>query len=148
MHFAREDETMDYQINCVSDRLVYIRWLRESDDPAAEAPFLDDLKYILDTAQQPVYLLSDLREGRIDDAETLHRLAELTSAHPNYAGGTAFSQDAYTSMFVGIFARYAHHNRRTTELWPTFDMALNYLETLSPGITQNINWERLLNPVA
>jgi hypothetical protein len=139
---------MDYQITCVSHRLVYIRWFRESDDPSAEAQFLDDLKYVLDSASGPVYTLSDLRDGRIDDVETVRKLAELTTSHPNYAGGTAFSQDAYTSMFVGLFSRYSHHTRRTSELWPTFEMALNFLETLAPGITQDIDWESLLSPVA
>lgn len=138
---------MDYQITCLSDQLVYIRWFRESDDPSAEEQFLHDLKYILDSAPRPVYTLSDLRDGRIDDVETVRKLAELTTSHPNYAGGTAFSQDAYTPMFVGLFSKYAHA-RRSSELWPTFDLALNYLETLAPGITQGIDWESLLNPAA
>lgn len=135
---------MDYQITPVSDQLIYIRWFRESDDPNAEEQFLRDLKHVLDSASRPVYTISDLRDGRIDDVETVRKLAEMTTSHPNYAGGTAFSQDAYTSLFVGLFSKYAH-TRKTSELWPTFEMALNYLEARSPGISQGINWESLLS---
>ncbi|MBI5958143.1 MAG: hypothetical protein HY866_05380 [Chloroflexi bacterium] len=136
---------MDYQINSVSDQLVYIRWFREPEEERSVEKFLQDLKQVLDNSPHPVYILSDLREGRLKNVGDVRRLAELVSNHPRFASGTSFSQDAYTPVFVDLFSKFAHQTDRASEIWPTLEQALGYLEVLAPGVTQGIDWVEIVN---
>lgn len=135
---------MDYQITCVSHKLVFIRWLREPEEAKSEDQFIHDLKAVLDEAANPVYILSDLREGRLKNVDAIRKLAGLVAHHPHFAGGTSFSHDLYTPMFVNLYSKFSHQAKTVREIWPSLHEALNYLESLEPGITQGIEWESLV----
>jgi hypothetical protein len=135
---------MDYQITCVSDKLVFIRWFRDPEETKSENQFIHDLKAILDEVAHPVYILSDLREGRLKNVDVIRRLAVLVAHHPNFAGGTSFSHDLYTPLFVNLYSKFSHQDKTVKEMWSSLHDALNYLESLEPGVTQGIEWESLV----
>ncbi|HEX3052271.1 MAG TPA: hypothetical protein VHP83_16545 [Aggregatilineaceae bacterium] len=135
---------MDYQITCVSDKLVFIRWFSEPESVKSENQFILDLRTVLDQAPYPIYVLSDLREGRLKNVETIRKLADLIEHHPHFATGTAFSQDIYTPLFVGLYSRYSHQAKTERGIWPSLEDALSFLESIAPGITKGIDWDTLV----
>lgn len=136
---------MDYEITRVSDKIIFIKRHCDPCEPAVEEQFLADLEQALDEAGHPVYVISDLRAGRIKEVETLRKLGELVVEHPNFAGSTAFTGDIYTPLFVRIFSRFARQLRPSNEVWANPNDALAYLESLELGVTEGIDWEALLN---
>jgi len=134
---------MDYLITCVSDKLVFIRWFSEPETAQSEDQFIDDLKAVLDMAPHPVYVLSDLREGRLKNVESIRKLADLVEHHPNFAAGTAFTHDIYTPQFVGLYSKFSHQSKTVRGSWPSLAEALSYIESLEPGVAQGIDWDML-----
>ncbi|MEL6269192.1 MAG: hypothetical protein AAFR22_05220 [Chloroflexota bacterium] len=136
-----------YSIQQLKKELVYITWdgSPRAADYAIEERFIRDLRTTLDEAAGPVYVLSDLRRGRISNMKTIQRLAELTR-HPNYAGSTAFSGNLITNILVGTFSRFSVETQPKDAIWKTPEEVLAYLELLQKGVTQNIDWNALLNP--
>lgn len=134
---------MHYVITPLTRTLYYIRWQRQiSESTRNEPDFLDDLKNLLDTAETPIYFLSDLREGRIINHMTLQRLGQLTR-HANWGGGAAFSEDPLTRRFVGVFARFSQPEKREGDMWKTPEEAIAYLESLCEGVTEGVDWDAL-----
>lgn len=139
---------MDYRITRVSNKMVFIRWFGEPENTKSEDQFIHELKAVLDEADNPVYILSDLREGRLKNVEAIRKLADLVEHHPNFSGGTSFSHDIYTPLFVGLYSKFSHQDKTVREIWPSLQEALSYLESLAPGVTQNIDWDRLISSTA
>jgi hypothetical protein len=131
-----------YTITPLSDNLIYIRWTTSPTLVDAEE-FIRTLKKLLNERKTPVYFISDLRHGQITNAGTIQKLAELT-AHPNWAGSTAFANTLVATIFVDIFKRLTRTTKREREIWPTPQQALDYLEGISPGLTKGIDWEAVL----
>ncbi|MEO0563704.1 MAG: hypothetical protein AAF125_16480, partial [Chloroflexota bacterium] len=121
-----------YTIQTLKTNLIYIRW---TDTPQIgsqeESAFITELQSLLDGAPAPLYLLSDLRHGKIRNAKALRQLGELTS-HKNMAGSTAFTSDPVTKLMVGVFEQYARQMRRSmqNQTWETPEKAIAYLEQL------------------
>lgn len=134
---------MDYEIKQIAPNLVFIRWFNEPTSADTEAQFLADLKYIVECANQKVYIISDLRRGKIANVDTLRKLGEMTHM-PNWGGSSAFTEDGYTAMFVELFSKYGDHSKE--ELWPTPEQALMRLESLCPGITAGVDWKAIIDP--
>ncbi len=130
-----------YTITPLSDKLIYIRWTTSPTVVDAEE-FIRTLKKLLNERETPVYFISDLRHGQITNAGTIQKLAELT-AHPNWAGSTAFGNTLVATIFVDIFKRLKGA-KSDREIWPTAQQALDYLEGISPGLTKGIDWEAVL----
>lgn len=130
-----------YTITPLSDKLIYIRWTTSPTVVDAEE-FIRTLKKLLNEQETPVYFISDLRHGQITNAGTIQKLAELT-AHPNWAGSTAFGNTLVATIFVDIFKRLKGA-KSDREIWPTAQQALDYLEGISPGLTKGIDWEAVL----
>ncbi len=131
---------MDYELRKLSDHLILIRWHRVSptvETSPSERAFLDDLQMYLDAALEPLYFLSDLRHGHIASARTLRRLAQLTE-HRNWGGGISVGNRPSTGMLVDSFEQMAL-NRTGDHLVASVSQAIQYLETLKPGITRNID---------
>lgn len=133
---------MQYIIHELRFNLLLIVWDRRSlENSKPEANFVDDLKSRLDKASEPIYFISDLRNGRVINVRILQRLGALTR-HDNWAGSTAFSSDPISNTFVGVFAKFAHKEER--EIWDTPEEAIVYLESLKEGVTQDIDWDAFI----
>lgn len=133
-----------YDLRQVSDELIFIKWYKTANDfTLSEADYIDDLRNRITTAPHPLYFLSDLRQGRIVDVGILQRLGSLTR-HPNYGGGSAFSEDVISSMFVGVFSKFADAKKGSSVFYKTIDQALAYLEALKPGVTTTVDWQTFI----
>ena len=134
-----------YDLRQVSDELIFIKWYKAANEHTRpENEYIDDLRQRIVTSPQPLYFLSDLRQGRIVDVGILQRLGSLTR-HPNYGGGSAFSEDVVSSMFVGVFSKFADAEKGSSVFYKTIDQALAYLEALKPGVTTTVDWEVFIN---
>ncbi len=130
-----------YDLRQVTDELIFIKWYK---NPNAfthpESEYIDDLRIRLKESPHSLYFLSDLRQGRIIDVSILQKLGSLTR-HVNYGGGSAFSEDVISSMFVGIFSKFADAEKGSSVFYKTIDQALSYLEALKPGVTTPVDWQ-------
>lgn len=136
---------MDYIITRLNDELVFIRWYRT---PAAhsgcEDQFLAELECLLNESPVPMFFISDLRKGRIANVRSIQRLGALTR-HKNWAGSTAFSKDPVTSLLVRSFQMFARTAQSKNEIQTTPEEALSFIESLKPGVTNGIDWTKVLN---
>lgn len=133
---------MEYTIHELRTNLLLIRWHRNPvGNSKPETHFIDDLTMRLNKASDPLYFMSDLRNGRIINVRILQRLGAL-SQHDNWAGSTAFSSDPISSTFVGVFKKFAHKDEQ--EIWDTPEEAIAYLESLEEGLTENIDWDTVI----
>lgn len=129
-----------YTIQFLTPQLLYIKWHQTPLNGSIEGvQFIQDLEGVFDEANEKVYILSDLRNGRLTDVVQIRQLSKLTK-HANYGGSVAFSDDYQTSVYAGLFATVAN---RADEIQPTLERALDHLEALAPGITANIDMTEL-----
>lgn len=133
----------DYEFMRLSDELVLISWHRTPSSAKIEQQFVNELRQLLDSATIPQYIISDLRRGRIVTVRILSQLGQLT-AHPNIGGSTAFSHDPLTNIFVATFKRLTGKYKSRNETFDTPEEALAFVESLKPGITNNIDWEKII----
>jgi hypothetical protein len=131
---------MHYILLNITDELLFIKWYRSpSEDTKPQEDYVDDLRARMDASEFPLYFLSDLREGRIMDVSIIQRLGRLTH-HPNYGAGTAFSKDVFSSMFVGVFSRFAKPEKGESVFYDKMEDSLAYLESFKPGLAHDIDW--------
>ncbi len=131
---------MFYEIHQLKVDLLYVRWsCKETPDSRPEAHYIADLRSRFDGASQPIYILSDLRCGKITDVRILQQLGKLTH-HPNFGGGTAFTGEISAMIYVSVFSRFAAASRRTDDGHTHLADALAYLESLKAGLTEGIDW--------
>ena len=133
---------MTYSCQYLSQNLILVTWYAypTEDD---ECRFLAEHRQQLDAAEEPLYYISDLRQGRVISGDTLEQMSDLTK-HPNYGGGTAFSSDPISRIMVSSFRRMSLEATTKTEFFDTIEEALGFLESLKVGITQNIKWNQVL----
>lgn len=137
-----------YDLRQLSDELIFIKWYKAPNDfTRPEAEYIDDLRMRIIASPHPLYFLSDLRQGRIVDVAILQRLGSLTR-HSNYGGGSAFSEDVISSMFVGVFSKFADVQKGSSVFYKTIDQALAYLEALKPGVTTTVDWQTFIESLA
>jgi hypothetical protein len=133
-----------YDLRQVTDELIFIKWYKTATALThPESKYIEDLRNRLHTSPHPLYFLSDLRQGRIIDVSILQKLGSLTR-HPHYGGGSAFSEDVISSMFVGIFSKFATAEKGSSVFYKRIDEALAYLEALKPGVTANVDWQTFI----
>jgi hypothetical protein len=136
---------MNYSIRQLSSELFYIRWHpRSGFNVADEKQFIHDLKVILNHAPDPVYFISDLRQGRITNVAVLNELAHLTR-HKHWAGSTAFGKNPLSAIFVNTFSALAGQSRSHKEIYDTPEECLMYLESLRLHLTHGIDWNEVLS---
>lgn len=136
---------MDYQITCLTDELVLIRWFHTPlPNSSCEDTYLAELGKLLDESPVPLYFISDLRKGRIANIRALRRLGRLTE-HKNWAGSTAFSKDPITSILVRSFKTFAVSGTSRNEMQTTPEQALGFIESLKSGLTEGLDWAKILN---
>ncbi len=133
---------MVYEIRFLSEHLVYIKW---HGFPTMEQglQFLRDFQKILDDARHPVYFLSDLRHGHIQNTHLIRRLSAFNQ-HPNFGGGTGFTDNPCMQATLRLWAQFSPVQDRISHLWPRSCDAIEYLESLRPGLTESINWQGIL----
>ena len=126
---------------------MLVRWYRSPEMGAeSETAYLTEVTAILNEATEPVFFMSDLRRGSIGNARILKELGKLAS-HKWLGGSTAFANDPVTELMINVFSQFAKRVRFQTnnETWDTPEEAIAYLETLSPGLTQDIEWDTVIN---
>ena len=133
-----------YDLRQLTDDLIFVKWYKTTNDfTRPEDDYIEDLRKRLNDSPQPLYFLSDLRKGRIIDVGILQKLGALTR-HVNYGGGSAFSDDVISSMFVGVFSKFASVEKGSSVFYKTIDDALAYLEALKPGVTAMVDWQTFI----
>src|SRR5690349_8846930 len=96
-----------YELRQLTDELIFMKWYKtENTFTHTESQYIEDVRRLLKDSTNALYLLSDLRQGRIIDVGILQKLGSLTR-HVNYSGGSAFSEHVISSMFVEIFTKFA-----------------------------------------
>lgn len=126
----------------LSDRLVLITWTR-TPDKTAEEDYLKQLGELLDAAEKPTYFISDIRKGRIIGMRSIQKLSEFT-AHKNWAGSTAFSKDPVSKILLNSFKALSAKSESRNEMHTTPEEAISFIESLEPGITKDIDWDKVL----
>ncbi len=141
---------MSYKILLLKPTLYYVKW---SQIPKANSPemqrYFFEMNAILDSEAQPVYFLSDLRDGHITNAHLLLQLARVLD-HKNYAGGASFSQNNNANRDLRIlnYIKTANRNGNTkapNKVFFTPQEALEYLEEMMPTITDGVDWDEILS---
>jgi hypothetical protein len=133
-----------YRLQALTKELIFIKWYRlPSQATKSKTQFIAEMTQILNETDAPVYFLSDLRQGRIVDVNILQKLGGLTQ-HENYGGGSAFSQDVLSEIFVGLFSRFAAPKQGDSVFYDKLEDALAFLESTKPGLAQNIDWNAVL----
>lgn len=135
---------MAYEIIPLSDELYYIHWQRS---PSLEEGlrYTDEIIQILNRASCKLYFIADLRKGHISHVETLRKMSDAAK-HPNYGGATAFSKSPLSSIFVSVYLRFTQlKGKQNNDFFNSYKGALDYLEGLKPGVTQGIEWEKVLD---
>lgn len=141
---------MSYRILWLNPSLYYVKWF-EIPKPNSQMMknYFFELNAILDSEEQPVYFLSDLRKGHITNVHLLLQLAKVLS-HKNYGGGVAFSDKSSASTDMSMFQYIQKMSRSTNasashQLFVTAEEAIAYLESIETGITKDINWDEILS---
>lgn len=135
---------MYYSIQKLTPELVYIKWHKTPTmNSAIPAQFIHELKQVLANTEVPMYFISDLRLGRLISIRAVNQLSALT-AHENWAGSTAFSQDPLTAVFVNSFLKMSNVKSKN-ELFEKFEDAIAFLLALKPDIADGVDWEAVLD---
>ena len=125
-----------YSIRFLTPKIIFVQWYQTPMNGSLEGlQFIRDLNEIVNEADTVVYILSDLREGRLIDVVQIRQLSKITK-NPNYGGSVAFADDYQTSVYAGLFATAA---KRTEEVQPDLAKALAHLEEIAPGVTAGID---------
>ncbi|MBL8165670.1 MAG: hypothetical protein JNJ61_27040 [Anaerolineae bacterium] len=136
---------MYYRITPLKENLIYIKWYRAPrPNTHTVKEFITDLQTRLDTASVGLYFISDLRQGRIVDMRVIQQLAGL-SKHERWAGSTAFSDNPVSNVLVRSFSRFAGQPKEHREIWTTPEEAIAYLESVKPGLSDEVDWKTLLD---
>lgn len=134
---------MDFEIRILKSNLILIRWhCIPKDQQEAGREWVKALKQQLNEASEPLYFISDLRNGYISDISVLNRASDL-SKHRMWGGGVSLSTAHITSIFVDIFASLG--------AWDVQDGMKNnqqelvkFLEEMESGITADVDWDAVL----
>lgn len=131
-------------------RLYYVKWLEiPKPNSALIESYFYELKAILNSEDEAVYFLSDLRSGHITHARLMQRLASVLH-HKNYAGGASFSEDPSAAFDMKMF-RFIRtkegilqgHDANT--LFQKPEDAIAYIDSLENGITSDVEWDMILS---
>jgi hypothetical protein len=63
---------------------------------------------------------------------------------PNWGGSTAFLNQPTTRMLVGNFQKFARRSGSRNEKHENLEEALAFLDSLKPGLTEDIDWPEVL----
>lgn len=132
---------MVYKIVKLSDVLYYIYWAQDASAKDGYQ-FVSELEQLLMNADHKLCFISDLRYGCITQVDVLRKLSQL-STHPNWGAGTSFVSPA-SSIFSRFFDRLLRMRHREDPAWTTPDQAITYLEMIFPGVTKNIDWDKVI----
>lgn len=136
---------MIYQIQLLNKNLVFIQWHAFPDEKQA-LQYIQDIQGMLDEAEQPLYFLSDLRKGYIIQAHIIRKLSQFTQ-HPKFGGATSISRNNAINPILRLWKLFSS-NKNTSDTWTNLEDAVQYLETLKPGLMQGIDWQEVMNEPA
>ena len=105
--------------------------------------YIAELKQIFDTNEAGVFVMSDLRNGRIVDMRVIQQLSRL-SQHKNCLGSVAFTKNPISKIFASDYRRFIPNEQELHTLVDTPEEAIAFLEGLKPALTQGIDWQKLL----
>jgi hypothetical protein len=132
---------MAYHLTLLSPQLVFIQ---PDAEPTREDDrvYLAEVRRLLDEASSPIYFLVDFRQYMTTNVSTINKLAQL-STHENFGGSVAFSSDRSRAVYTGLYASLSGVEGPRTLSDDSYT-AIGQLEALSPGVTQGIEWEKVL----
>lgn len=133
---------MSYIITKLSERLYFIRWTEDATSDEA-SQFVIELRTILEQSTVPICFFSDLTRGCITQLDALRHLADLAT-HPNWNCSTSFASMS-SSVFSSLFGRLVSARQQSDQTFMNPQDALDYLERLVPGITDQLDWDTILN---
>lgn len=136
---------MAYEFDYISSNLILVTWLRYP-TKNEEQHFLKVHAEQLESATEPIYYISDLRQGRIVTMDIVNKMSQL-ARHSNYGGSTAFSKDLISKIMVQSFQTFSQDALNKSLMVETVEEALAFLETLNAGITQSIDWDDYIKPI-
>ena len=134
---------MMYKIQQLNEQLIYIRWNRTPGDAECKA-FMTELRALVHNNEKGLYFISDLRKGRIIDLDTINQLSRLTE-HKNWLGSVAFTINPLSNIFAGTYRNMLIKEKEKNIIVPEADKALAFLESLQEGLTNDIDWEVILD---
>jgi hypothetical protein len=138
----QERKTIVYEFYWLHTKLLLIMWLR-TPPPNIATQFINRLHELLDESPHPVYIISDLRRGRIIDGKILAQLGQLTQ-HKNWAGSTAFSQNPISNMFANTFQKTLKDGQERNLIFDKPEDAISFLGSLDAEIVSEIDWQAVL----
>jgi hypothetical protein len=132
---------MTYHLTLLSPNLVFIQ---PDSEPTREDDriYLAEVRKLLDEASGPLYFLVDFRKFMTTNVSTINKLAQL-STHENFAASVAFSSDRSRAVYTGLYASLSGIDGPRTLTDDPY-AAINQLEMLCPGLTTDIEWQKVL----
>src|SRR5690606_13966564 len=135
---AKRDFSMDFELYRLSNELIFVRRGQNPDSTSVNA-YLQTLEKLLDTANHKLYFISDLGSADVSDRRALHGLAELTWHH-HWGGSVAYGQGMNARAYADVVRHRAAPVHHSDLMWGV-EQALDYLESLKPGVTATIDRE-------
>jgi hypothetical protein len=135
---AKRGFSMDFELYRLSNELIFVRWGQHPDSTSVNV-YLQTLEKLLNTANRKLYFISDLGGGDISDSRALRRLAELTWHH-HWGGSVAYGQGMNARAYVDVVRHLAAPAHHSDLMW-SVEQALDYLESLKPGVTATVDRE-------
>ncbi|MDX2138731.1 MAG: hypothetical protein SF123_11610 [Chloroflexota bacterium] len=139
-YFKKDHMGNAFAFHQVSDDLIFIRWTSTATHQD-EVLFIKALQHCLNHAAHPLYFLSDLTNGCIVGIKPLGELGKLTQ-HRNWAGSTAFTLSMISRVYASSFRSLSRDTADKNTVCESVHEALAFLESLKPGVTADIDWER------
>lgn len=141
---------MSYKILLLYPCLYYVKWFNipKPNDPLMKQYFFE-LNAILDSEEEPVFFLSDLREGHITNAHLLIQLVKVLD-HKNYGGGCSFGDSAMVQADVSMFnymqqMSRGNNRQQANEVFASPQEAIAHVEQRFPDIRSSVDWDEVIS---
>jgi hypothetical protein len=141
---------MSYKILLLYPRLYYVKWFNipKPNEPLMKQYFFE-LNAILDSEEEAVFFVSDLREGHITNAHLFIQLIKVLD-HKNYGGGCSFGDTAMVQADVSMFNYMQKMSRgraskQSNEMFASPEEAIIYIEKRFPDISSTVDWDEVIS---
>ena len=131
-----------YEFIWLNDKLVFVK-LHENMLSDSTREFVKEFYKLLNQSKTPVYVLTDLRRGRIGDIQAFSRIKFLTQ-HKSWAGSVAFCNNPISDISNTKFQSLTRSQQNKDMIFNIPEEAIAYLELLEPGLTDGIQWSEVL----
>ena len=127
-----------YEFIEIVPRLYLIKWSR-TPNYKEEMLFIEELRQLLNNADDSLYFISDVRKGRLISSQSIGQLVRLTD-HDSWAGSTAYSENSISNLFVKQFHRSLGENKDKNSMFDYAEEAVAFIQKLAPDLTKDVEW--------